>query len=72
MQPQRLVGIILLVVGIALLIMGLRGLDSLSSQMSDFFTGSPNDRTIWLLIGGAVATLAGAFALFVPMRRSHA
>lgn len=72
MQPQRIVGIALLVLGIALLIMGLRGLDSFSSQVSDFFTGSPTDRTIWLLIGGAVATIAGASALFVPMRRAHA
>ena len=34
-------------------------MDSFGSDVSRFFTGSPTDRAVWLLIGGTVATVAG-------------
>jgi hypothetical protein len=67
-QPQRLIGIVLLVVGIVLLVMGIRATDSFASQFSKFFTGSPTDRAIWLTIGGIVAILAGATSAMLPAR----
>ncbi len=70
MQPQRLIGIILLVVGVVLLIMGIRAADSFASQFSEFFTGSPTDRAIWMIIGGGVALLAGATMAALPFRRA--
>lgn len=60
MSPQRIVGIVLLAVGIVLLIMGLRAFDSFGSQVSEFFTGSPTDRAVWLTIGGVVGIAGGA------------
>jgi hypothetical protein len=49
----------LLVVGIILLIYGVSASDSIGSSFSRLFTGSPTDKTIWFLIGGAVATALG-------------
>lgn len=68
MQPRRLVGLIVLVVGIVLLVMGLRATDSFSSQFSKFFTGTPTDRAIWLTIGGIAAIVAGSAMSALPIR----
>ena len=54
-------GIALLVVGAILLIYGISASDSFSSDVSRFFTGKPTDKTVWLLIGGAVAAVVGFF-----------
>ena len=55
--------IALLAVGITLIVWGVRAGDSFSSDVSRFFTGSPTDKTVWLLIGGAIASLAGLSGL---------
>ena len=68
MQPQRVIGVLVLVVGIVLLVMGIRATDSFSSQFSEFFTNSPTDRAIWLTIGGIVGIIAGAAAALLPAR----
>lgn len=68
MQPQRLIGIILAVGGAVLLLFGIRAFDSFGSQVSEFFTGSPTDRAVWLTIGGIVALLAGATMAAIPSR----
>lgn len=67
-QPQRLVGIVLLVGGVVLLVLGIRATDSFSSQFSKFFTGAPTDRAIWLTILGIVGILAGATTTILPGR----
>ena len=46
-----------------LVVYGLAALDSIGSSISRFFTGSPTDKTVWLLIGGIVATAIGAGGL---------
>jgi len=53
------IGIIFLVLGIVLLIYGIIATDSISSSFSKFFTGSPTDKSIWMMIGGAVLTVIG-------------
>jgi hypothetical protein len=53
----------LLIGGIILLICGANASDSIGSSFSRFFTGNPTDKTVWLLIGGAVATVVGAAGL---------
>lgn len=58
---NRLAYILLLVLGIVLITYGLSALDSVSSSFSRFFTGSPTDKTMWLLIGGIVAVVVGLF-----------
>lgn len=49
----------LLVGGLVLIVLGIIATDSFSSDLSRFFTGSPTDKAIWMLIGGAVAATAG-------------
>ena len=53
----------LLVVGTLLLIWGVSAMESFSSDVSRFFTGSPTDKAVWLLIGGIGAAIVGLFGL---------
>ncbi|HUU27656.1 MAG TPA: DUF3185 family protein [archaeon] len=53
----------LLVVGVVLVIWGVSASDSFSSDVSRFFTGSPTDKAIWLMVGGIVAAVFGLFGI---------
>lgn len=64
MGSQKLVGIVLLVVGILLMYFGYQSSQSLGDQVVETFTGRFTDETMWFLIGGAVATVAGIFLAF--------
>ena len=52
-------GIALVVVGVILIILGSQATNSLSSDFSRFFTGSPTNKAIWLLIGGIASVIVG-------------
>ena len=52
-----------LAVGILLIILGVSASESFNSDVSRFFTGSPTNRAVWLLIGGIAATIVGLFGL---------
>ena len=41
------------------MIIGINAMNSFSSDVSRFFTGSPTDKAVWMLIGGIVATGVG-------------
>ena len=56
---NRAVAIALLVGGVVLMILGFQATKSFSSDVSRFFTGSPTDKAIWMLIGGLVAVIVG-------------
>jgi len=58
-RMQGIVSIALLVLGIILIIMGVREADSVASSISKFFTGNPTDRAVWLMIGGALSLVVG-------------
>ena len=62
------VGIALLAAGLLLLIFGFNESQSVTSDVSRVFTGSPTDRSMWMLIGGAVAAVLGIAMLFVGRR----
>lgn len=65
MNSQRLLGIVLLVVGIVLFAFGLNATESLTDTVSEGLTGKYTDKTTWFLIGGiAMALVGGAMALF--------
>ena len=51
--------VVLLAGGIALVVLGANAINSFSSDISRFFTGSPTDKAVWMLIGGIVAAVAG-------------
>jgi hypothetical protein len=60
---NKLISLALLAGGIALIVYGFKASNSVSSDFSRFFTDSPTNKTIWLLIGGIVATALGAGGL---------
>ena len=60
---NRLISLAVAVVGVVLIVVGIAAMDSFRSDISRFFTGNPTDRAVWLLIGGAVATVAGIFGV---------
>ena len=59
MSPQRLIGVVLLVVGIALILIGVNASNSMADQVSETFTGKFTKSTTWYLIGGIGAGLTG-------------
>ena len=56
---NKVVSIALLAGGVVLMIVGINATNSFGSDVSRFFTGSPTDKAIWMLIGGIVATIVG-------------
>jgi LPXTG-motif cell wall-anchored protein len=65
---QSVIGMALLVVSGVLLTFGMQASASLGSRLSELFTGTPSDRTIWLLLAGVVAAILG-LGLFLTGRR---
>ena len=63
MSTNKLIALAILALGIVLMIYGVSALDSFSSDVSRFFTGSPTDKSIWLMIGGVAAIVVGQFGL---------
>ena len=56
---NKIFSLALLAGGLVLMIIGINATNSFSSDVSKFFTGSPTDKAIWMLIGGIVATVVG-------------
>jgi hypothetical protein len=65
----KAVSIALLVGGIVLLYFGGQSFHSFSNDVSRVFTGAPTNKTIYLLAGGAIATIAGLIGLTLGGRR---
>lgn len=57
---NNMLGMAFLVVGLLLIIYGFMSAESLSSDISSFFTGSPTKKSIWLLALGLVLLFLGA------------
>ena len=56
---NNIVGLAIFGLGVVLLIFGFNESHSLGSDVSRVFTGNPTDRSMWFLIGGAVAVIVG-------------
>lgn len=69
MKGLVLISIAVLVGGIVLIVFGVSASNSLNSDISRFFTGSPTDKAIWMLVGGAAASIAGAVGLVLGLKR---
>ena len=63
MNSQRMIGVVLLVVGVALLIVGLNASHSLADQATHTFTGRFTQATTWYIIGGLAAGVMGLVML---------
>jgi hypothetical protein len=65
---NRIVALALLAGGVLLVVFGAAAADSLSSDVSRFFTGSPTDKAVWMLLVGAVLCVVGLAGV---LRRSR-
>lgn len=63
METKKMISAGLLVGGLILLYFGYQEYQSFSSEVEEFFTGSPSDNAMWMMIGGAVACVAGLVGL---------
>lgn len=70
MSP-RILGIVLLVIGVALLAFGLNATDSVADTVKEGFTGRYTDKTMWYLIGGAALAIGGAALTMRGGGKSH-
>jgi hypothetical protein len=61
---NKIVSLVLLAGGIVLIVLGINATDSFSSDVSRFFTGSPTDKAVWMLLGGVVAAVLGLATLW--------
>ncbi len=56
---NKAISLALIVIGVALIGFGVIAMDSLSSDVSRFFTGTPTDKAVWMLIAGIAAAIVG-------------
>jgi hypothetical protein len=67
---NKLFSLALLVGGVVLIIIGISATNSFSSDVSRFFTGSPTDKAIWMLIGGIAAAFIGLLSTLRSWKQS--
>ena len=60
---NKAISLAILAAGVLLLIFGISASESLGSDISRFFTGSPTDKAIWMLVGGLVLSIVGLVGL---------
>ena len=61
---NRLISLALLIGGIILIAYSVNASNSIGSGFSRLFTGSPTDKTIWLMIAGGLAAAVGLVGVF--------
>lgn len=66
MSTRRAIGSALVVGGVLLLFFGMNAADSFASDMSEMMTGSPTDRSVWMLVLGAIAVVGGGIMAVMP------
>ncbi len=59
MNVTRIIGLILLAVGVTLLIFGYNASQSVGERIVEGFTGHFTNQTMWYLIGGVAAVVGG-------------
>jgi len=67
-MSTRAIGIVMLVVGVILVVYGISASESFASEVKETVTGTPTDKSMWLLIGGAAVGIIGLFVALRPGR----
>ncbi len=68
MNTQRIVGIVLLIIGIALLFTGLHASNSLGDQAHNLVFGRYTEATAFYIFGGGAIALIGLLMAVIPGR----
>ena len=68
MSQQRIVGIVLIVVGMVVLMIGMNSSHSVADQVSNSIIGRFTRETMWYIIGGGTAALFGFILLLGGVR----
>ena len=66
---MKAISLALIAGGVVLLYFGGQSFHSFANDVSRAFTGAPTNKTIWLIAGGVVATLAGLVGLTMSSAR---
>ena len=66
---HKIIGAILLVVGVFLLMQGHDISRSVNSQVKNLITGSPTDKVTYYYLGGAICCAIGLVGLFKPFKK---
>ncbi len=61
---KKAIGVGLIVAGVVLLVYGFQSRDSLESRVNQVFRGSPSNKAMWLLGGGAGLSAIGLVLVF--------
>jgi divalent metal cation (Fe/Co/Zn/Cd) transporter len=64
----KVISLALLIGGIVLVVFGISASQSLFSDISRFFTNSPTDKAIWMLVVGVVLSVVGMVGVLRPPR----
>ena len=70
MSQRRILGIVLLVAGAALLVVGVNASQSFADSMSNTFTGKFTEKTTWFMFGGGAAALLGLLMVVTGGKRA--
>lgn len=60
---RKIIATALLIGGLVLLYFGYDEYHSLQSEVNQFFGGAGSDKAIWMMVGGAAATVGGLVGL---------
>ncbi|MCW8870542.1 MAG: DUF3185 family protein [Proteobacteria bacterium] len=63
MKTNKIIGLVLLILGAVLVFFGLNAADAPLEEASEALTGRYSDETMYYLIGGAVAAVVGIVLL---------
>jgi hypothetical protein len=61
---SKFISLALIIAGIVLLVYGLDSSNSAASSVTRAVSGTPTDKTIWLIALGVIGLIAGGFGLF--------
>jgi hypothetical protein len=72
MSPQRILGVVLLVIGVVVMIIGMNASHSVTDQVSNTFTGRFTGTTMWYILGGLAAGIVGLLMVLFGVRAKSA
>lgn len=69
-NPNKIIGLVALVIGVALLLIGVNASNSVADQVKETFTGRFTEATTWYLLGGLASSVLGLAMLAAPGRKN--